>query len=60
MRSRMLTLDDAVLDVASAIGHVHGDRLDVLHVFELDTTCGEHGVVTCWNGEEKKRYCIHR
>lgn len=34
-----LTLDDTVLDVALSVGHVHGDRLDVRHVLELDTAC---------------------
>lgn len=34
-----LTLDDTVLNVALAVGHVHGDRLDVWYVLELDTTC---------------------
>lgn len=33
----VLTLDDTVLDVSFAVGHVHRDRLDVRHVLELDT-----------------------
>jgi len=37
-RIRLLTLDDAVLDVALAIRHVHRDRPDVWNVLELDAT----------------------
>lgn len=38
IRLDMLTLDDTVLDVAFTVGHVHGDRLNVRHVLELDTS----------------------
>lgn len=40
-----ITFDDTVLDVAFAVGHVHGDRLDVRHVLELDAPCAV--IYTC-------------